>query len=166
MSFHSQHEMVAATSQDISSHAFASSLPRHHQSEGHMHGSTGTIARKFRGDTRGKLRGEQGSNGAFGLTQLEWNEISAEAMRRHVGNDRSGAKLLADRLECSPRTAENYLQAKTAPSGIHFLRALSVIPEFQAEVRRIASMHTDMDPELERATTALIQAYQRKQGRE
>ncbi len=58
------------------------------------------------------------------------------------------------------------LQAKTAPSGIHFLRALAVIPEFQAEVRRIAAMQTDMDPELERATTALIQAYQRKQGRE
>lgn len=168
MSFHSPLHAEAATSHgDFSTNgSYQSPVTRQHNGEGQMHSSTGTVARKFRGDKRGKLRGEQGSNLAFGLTQLEWNEISAEAMRRHVGNDRSGAKLIADRLECSPRTAENYLQAKTAPSGIHFLRALAVIPEFQAEVRRISQMQTDMDPELERATAALLQAYQRKQGRE
>jgi hypothetical protein len=36
-----------------------------------------------------------------------------------------------------PRTAENFLLGRTTPSGIHFLRAYAMIPEFTAEVRRL-----------------------------
>lgn len=101
---------------------------------------------------------------AYEITQGDWIRASQKAMQAHVGNDKSGAKLLADILECSPRTAENYLQGRTAPSGLHFLRALASIPEFQAEVRRLSAMQADRDPEFDRAAMALLQVYQRKQS--
>jgi hypothetical protein len=101
---------------------------------------------------------------AYEITQGDWLKASQTAMQAHVGDNRSSAKKLADILECSPRTAENYLQGRTAPSGIHFLRALAVIPEFQAEVRRISQMQSDLDPEFERAANALLQIAQRRKS--
>jgi len=99
---------------------------------------------------------------AFNITQGDWLKQSQAAMQAFVGTDRSGAKKISNVLDCSPRTAENYLQGRTAPSGIHFLRALACIPEFEAEVRRLSAMESDMDPEFDRAAMALLQVYQRR----
>lgn len=140
-------------------HTYENSLSEHHHSEGKtLDHSTGTNPRNIiRGrDTRALP--------AYEITQGDWLKASQTAMQAHVGDDRSGAKKLADILECSPRTAENYLQGRTAPSGLHFLRALASIPEFQAEVRRLSAMQADMDPEFDRAAMALLQVYQRRQS--
>jgi hypothetical protein len=119
--------------------------------------STGTNPRNIRGrDTRALP--------AYTITQGDWLKKSQAAMLAFVGEDRSGAKKISDALDCSPRTAENYLQGRTAPSGIHFLRALAAIPEFEAEVRRLSAMQADMDPEFDRAAMALLQVYQRRQS--
>lgn len=127
-------------------------------SEGNkLNNSNGPYARQVRvPDTR--------TIPAYELTQGDWLKISADAMKRHVQGFESEAKRLADILKCSPRTAENYLQARTAPSGLHLLRALASIPEFEAEVRRISAMETNSDPHLERAMSALVNAYQRRKG--
>lgn len=75
---------------------------------------------------------------------------SSAAMRAHVGNDKHAAKRLGRILECSPRTAENYLLGRTSPAGIYFLRAYASIPEFTAEVRRLTGMQASQDPAFER----------------
>lgn len=103
------------------------------------------------GRGRGNVRVKDTRPLAFGITTGEWNKAASDAMRAHVGDDRHAAKKLADILECSPRTAENYLQGRTAPGGVHFLRAYAAIPEFTAEVRRLSAMESSLDPEFERA---------------
>ncbi len=108
------------------------------------------IARRERGDARGNFNAQSAKPLAFELTQRAWMDASAAAMRAHVGDDRHAAKRLGTILECSPRTAENFLLARTTPSGIHFLRAYAMIPEFTAEVRRLTGMAQSMDPAFER----------------
>lgn len=99
---------------------------------------------------------------AFGITQVEWTDTSSKAMQDHVGNDRHAASRLSRILECSPRMAEGYLQGRTAPSGIHFLRAYAMIPEFTAEVRRLTGMEQSLDPAFERDLAQfLVRASQR-----
>lgn len=77
-------------------------------------------------------------------------------MRAHVGEDRHAAKRLGNILECSPRTAENFLLGRTTPSGIHFLRAYAMIPTFTAEVRRLTGMAASQDPAFERDLAAFL----------
>jgi hypothetical protein len=108
------------------------------------------IARRDRGDARRNNCGKSGKPLAFGLTQKDWSDTSSAAMRSHVGDDRHAAKRLGNILECSPRTAENFLLGRTTPSGIHFLRAYAMIPEFTAEVRRLTGMQSSQDPTFER----------------
>lgn len=120
----------------------------------------GQTAREFRGDKLGSFRGQRAKPLAFGITQLEWSERSSEAMRTHVGDDRHAAKKLSTILECSPRTAENFLLGRTTPSGIHFLRAYASIPEFTAEVRRLTRMEQSMDPLFEQAAMAFLRVAQ------
>lgn len=108
------------------------------------------IARRDRGDRRGNINAQSAKPLAFELTQKAWMDASSQAMREHVGDDRHAAKRLGNILECSPRTAENFLLGRTTPSGIHFLRAYAMIPEFTAEVRRLTGMQQSMDPMFER----------------
>lgn len=112
--------------------------------------------REFRGSVRGKFRGENAKPLAFEISQGGWNDVASGAMRAHVGDDKHAAKRLSRILECSPRTAENYLLGRTTPSGIHFLRAYAVIPEFTAEVRRLTGMQQSLDPEFERDLAAFL----------
>lgn len=118
----------------------------------HSNDIHGDRTRSFERRSRGNLRGNSGNNSgdAFTLTQGEWTDVASTAMRTHVGDDRHAVKRLANILECSPRTAENYLLGRTAPSGIHFLRAYQAIPEFTAEVRRLTHMEASQDPQFER----------------
>lgn len=110
----------------------------------------GSIARRVRGDIRRNSHAQNAKPLAFELTQLAWQEAASKAMRDHVGEDRHAAKRLGNILECSPRTAENFLLGRTTPSGIHFLRAYAMIPEFTAEVRRLTGMAQSLDPAFER----------------
>lgn len=110
----------------------------------------GSSARRVRGDTRLNNHAADVKPLAFGLTQKDWSDTASKAMRDHVGDDRHAAKRLGNILECSPRTAENFLLGRTTPSGIHFLRAYAMIPEFTAEVRRLTGMAQSMDPAFER----------------
>lgn len=107
-------------------------------------------ARKSRGGDPRNISGGIAKPLAFGLTQKDWSDTSSAAMRAHVGDDRHASKRLGNILECSPRTAENFLLGRTTPSGIHFLRAYAMIPEFTAEVRRLTGMQQSQDPAFER----------------
>jgi hypothetical protein len=107
-------------------------------------------ARRSRGRDSRNTSGQNAKPLAFELTQKAWSDTASKAMRDHCGDDRHAAKRLGNILECSPRTAENFLLGRTTPSGIHFLRAYAMIPEFTAEVRRLTGMAQSMDPKFER----------------
>lgn len=93
----------------------------------------------------------------LGISQSDWLGESSKAMREHVGgSDNHAAKRLARILECSPRTAENYLSGEYAPGGIYFLRAYALIPEFAAEVRRLTCMEQSLDPQFESALAQFL----------
>lgn len=47
------------------------------------------------------------------------------------------------------------------PDALHFLRLMATIPELQGEVRRLAGMESDIDPEFARDLTHAFQTYQR-----
>lgn len=114
--------------------------------------------RNFRGNVRNIFRGEPTKAPAFELTTAEWNEMSAEAFRDHMREEGLSVKELAGEIGCSDRTAENYVTGRTAPAGLHFLRALAVIPQFEARVRYVAAMVAECDPRAQSATNDLVRA--------
>jgi transcriptional regulator with XRE-family HTH domain len=114
--------------------------------------------RNFRGNVRNIFRGELTKAPAFELTTAEWNEMSAEAFREHMREEGLSVKELAGEIGCSDRTAENYVTGRTAPAGLHFLRALAVIPQFEARVRYVAALVAECDPRAQSATNDLVRA--------
>jgi hypothetical protein len=133
---------------------------------GNVHGSQPSNfradpPRTFHGDRRGNFRGDCTQAEAFGLSTNDWNKISAQALNDHAAVERLSAKELAIKIGCNDRTIENYLQGRTAPSGVYFLKCLAAIPEFQSRVLRLCALERDCDPEAERARSELIRAAQK-----
>lgn len=83
------------------------------------------------------------------MTQREWRMLASAAFREHVGNRPGAAKALADEIECSPKTAQAWLDGDSTPAGILDLRALAKVPVYAALKREIAAMETVMDPRLQ-----------------
>lgn len=94
---------------------------------------------------------------AFSLTHGQLADAASSAFKQEVGDDAHSAKRLSRILECSWRSAENYLQGRTVPNSIHMLRAYAAIPSFAAEVRRLTSMERSLDPEFERDLSEFMQ---------
>lgn len=86
---------------------------------------------------------------AYTITQLEYQARVQGAMREYVGPGPGGAKKIASEIECNEKTAQNWLDGKTTPSGILDLRAMNAIPTYAALKREIAGMETDMDPRVQ-----------------
>lgn len=133
---------------------------------GNVHGSShpnfrAEPPRTFHGDRRGNFRGECTQPAAFGLSTNDWNKISADALNEHAETERLTAKEMAIKIGCNDRTLENYLQGRTAPSGVYFLKCLAAIPEFQSRVMHLCALERDCDPEAERARSELIRAAQK-----
>ena len=117
--------------------------------------------RKFSGNIRNIFRGEPHAIPAFEITTADWNEMAAEAFNQHMQEEGISLKELADKIGCSDRTAENYTQARSAPAGLHFLRAIAVIPQFEAKVRWVAALHADGNPAAMREALELVRAAQK-----
>lgn len=86
---------------------------------------------------------------AFRITQRDWRMLSSNAFREHVGSRIGGARALADEIECSPKTAQSWLDGESTPAGILDLRAMATIPAYAALKREIAAMESGMDPRLQ-----------------
>lgn len=83
-------------------------------------------------------------------------DAAANAAARMNG----GVKALSRAANVNDRTIENIIQKRTGANGFTLVK-LMAIPEIQAEVRRLAGMEADLDPELERDLTQLINGYVR-----
>jgi hypothetical protein len=86
---------------------------------------------------------------AFRLTQKEWRNLSRQAFRAHTKGLSKPARVIADQLDCSPKTAQSWLDGDSTPSGILDLRAMNCIPAYAALKREIAAMETALDPRLQ-----------------
>lgn len=86
---------------------------------------------------------------AFRLTQREWRLLSSGAFREHTKGKAKPAHVIADELECSPKTAQSWLDGDSTPAGILDLRAMQAIPAYAALKREIAAMETTLDPRLQ-----------------
>jgi hypothetical protein len=103
---------------------------------------------------RGSIAGKSPARGAkkspaFHLTQREWRLRSKDAFRAHVGNRPCGAQVIAEEVECSPKTAQSWLAGETTPSGILDLRAMNAIPAYAALKREIAALEGGIDPRIQ-----------------
>lgn len=106
-----------------------------------MHHSRERNARNIRAESTRPL--------AYTITHRDLLKRSSAAFREFVGPRPGGAKIVADVLDCSDRTAQNYLDGRNLPGGIHDLRALHAVPPYAAMKREIAAMETAIDPRLQ-----------------
>jgi len=96
------------------------------------------------------------------MGQNELTRAISGALQSAFGDERDAAKRVAIIANTNDRTAENWLLGRNAPDVLHLLRLAAQIPELQAVVRQLAAMEADMDPELDRALSAVVTLMQRK----
>ncbi len=108
-----------------------------------------------------KDRAGNGRSLAYSITHGDWLKAVQKVMREHVGEGPGGAKKLAELLECSPRTAENYLLGRTTPAGVMDLRCLNAIPGYAALKRELAEMEMNLDPRVQAKLQELAQLVMR-----
>jgi len=87
------------------------------------------------------------------------------ALRAAFGDSNSAIKRVAAVANCGARAAKNWLDGENPPSLLYALRLMAHVPEFQAEVRRLAAMESDLDPNFERAMSEAIAMFQQVSGR-
>lgn len=121
-------------------------------------------AGKFSGLNGGKFSSQNAKPRAFHLTQSEWRMLSRNAFREHVGDRPGGAKVIAAEIECSPKTAQSWLDGESTPAGIYDLRALNRVPAYAALKREIAAMEMDCDPRVQAKLMELYRMTQRLAG--
>lgn len=116
----------------------------------------GSLARKFVGSTLGIFRGRSTQPPAFSLNTNDWNALAAQALREHQDRHGLSDKEMARKIGANDRTYENYKSGKTAPSSVHLLRSISVIPELEAVVTEVCALEREIDP---RAAQAMSEMY-------
>ena len=59
--------------------------------------------------------------GRAGLTEAEFAQVIASALKVEFGSARNGTKIITQWTGVSQRTAKNWLSGKNAPSGVHLV---------------------------------------------
>jgi hypothetical protein len=85
---------------------------------------------------------------AFHLTQKEWRDLSSDAWREFAGNRPGAAKFIAAAIECSPKTAQSWLDGESTPAGLLDMRAISRNPFYAALKDDVAGRRSEMNPRL------------------
>lgn len=116
------------------------------------------IARNIRGGA--PLMGRQSAAPVLTMGQAEYQAAITEVLQATFGPLRNPVKALAAVANTNVRTAENWLAGRCAPSGLPMLRLMAQVPEFQARVRELTAMESDLDPRFERALNETIQLFQ------
>lgn len=94
---------------------------------------------------------------ALDLDQHDAAALLGSALRKAYGNERASAKVIAFRAKTNERTARNWLEGRCLPDFMNTLRLMATTPELRSEVARLTAMQMDLDPDAERAMSALAQ---------
>jgi len=95
------------------------------------------------------------------LGTFEFTEICGDALFQAFGRMSAPVQRIAQVANVNERTAKNWWEKKCAPGPIAMLRLMAHVPEFQGEMRRLAAMEQDLDPELERSIMETVRLMQR-----
>jgi len=88
------------------------------------------------------------------------------ALHRELDGQDSPVKRVAKGADVNLRTAENYWEAKNLPGLVPAIRLMATMPEFAAEVLRLAGLQANLDPRLDRAINDLMRAaFEAKGGK-
>ena len=101
---------------------------------------------------------------ALRMGRYEAEQALSRPLQNVFGFGRGAAKILARTADLNTRTAEDLINGEHLPSGLTFLKLLTTVPEFAAEVRRLTGQHADLDPMLERDLVRVQQTFQRWQA--
>lgn len=85
-----------------------------------------------------------------GMGRAELRAWVTGTLRSTFGAEKHAAKRLALVADATPKAAENWLAGKCMPQGLSMLRLIALVPEFQAEARRLMAMEAELDPRFER----------------
>src|SRR6185437_3535959 len=113
------------------------------------------------------IRREQPMNStalAIDLGYTDYIDRIGEAVLRAAGRASGGLKEVARAANTNVRTLENLTQKVTGPNGLTLLKLMATVPEVQAEVRRVAGMEANLDPNFERDLNALFRTYNKLQS--
>jgi len=91
----------------------------------------------------------------------EFTEICGDALWQAFGRLSAPVKRIAQVANVNERTAKNWYEKKCAPGPIHTLRLMAHVPEFQGEMRRLAGMERDLDPDFARTMSEMVRLAQR-----
>jgi hypothetical protein len=127
----------------------SSKFRRESHSEGTMPSNRDELADKYSGKNGGNFSAETGRPRAFHLTQSQWRKLSSDAWRAYAGSRPGAAKWIAEEVECSPKTAQSWLDGESTPAGILDMRAMNKNPIYAALKREIAGMECNLDPRLQ-----------------
>jgi hypothetical protein len=109
----------------------------------------------------GKVRGQNRmSSVALDLNYRDYIDRIGDACALAAMRMAGGVKALSRAANVNDRTIENIIQKRTGANGFTLVK-LMTIPEIRSEVKRLAGMESDLDPELERDLTQIINGYVR-----
>lgn len=103
------------------------------------------------------VRGSSARPLAYTISQGDWLKRVSKVMRAHTGDRPGAAKVLADEVQCSEKTTQNWLDGRNAPTGVLDLRCMHAIPGYAALKREIAAMESDLDPRVQAKLSELAQ---------
>ena len=116
--------------------------------------SRGSLTRRFCGEFTVNAP-------ALAIGQDEFTTAIGDAIRRAAARHPFGFKFIQRAANANSRTVENWAAKLSAPSGLYLVRLMATVPEVQAEVRRLAAMEADFDPEMQRDLLQLMQTTSR-----
>lgn len=95
----------------------------------------------------------------FDLDQHEYQSFVTTWLRKEVANDRSPVKALAEAAGSSVAAAKHWHGGDATPQGIYMSRLRARFPRFDAEMRRLEGMQSEMSPEFGRALNEMLMHY-------
>lgn len=104
------------------------------------------------------------TNSAPALCPQNVAAVVSEALRKAYGQERASAKAIARAANTNERTARNWLEGRALPNFMSTLRLMATTPELRSAMDRLTAMESDLDPEAERAMSALVQLLMRRRN--
>lgn len=96
------------------------------------------------------------------VTKKSALKLVAQALDATVGDKASPVKHIQKAADVDRSTADAWLKGRSLPSAHHLFNLMIEFPQFAAEVRRIYTMEQEIEADLMREMSALIQKVIRR----
>lgn len=99
-----------------------------------------------------------------GLNPNQALQECASVLREAYGDERHGAKKLAEDAGANPRAAKNWLGGQCMPDFFHGMKIAAHCPEFADWVRRLTAMHAELNAEFMRDYLQMQRSFAKMAG--